>query len=257
MKSTRHALALCGVAVGSMLVMGATATPALAHTGITLSSPKAGAKLERPPRRVTVTFSGEPRTGSLRPERCRQGGLERPERQGSGERPPAPGHARPRPEPGSVHGALENHDSRRPQAVRALLLQSRSVRFTGRRLLAGVAALLVTALGAPAAFAHVQVQPALVAPADSVIFTVVVPNERDVATVEVELQIPEGVIPSRSRRRPAGSGASASQPTSPWTSSPGQARCRRAASCASPSSRGRPTSPGRSPGPPCRRTRTA
>ena len=38
-------------------------------------------------------------------------------------------------------------------------------------------------------------QPALVAPADPVIFTVVVPNERDVATVEVELQIPEGVIP--------------------------------------------------------------
>lgn len=69
------------------------------------------------------------------------------------------------------------------------------MRFTGRSLLAGVAALVVTALGAPAAFAHVQVQPALVAPGDSVIFTVVVPNERDVATVEVELQIPEGVIP--------------------------------------------------------------
>ena len=69
------------------------------------------------------------------------------------------------------------------------------MRFTGRRLLAGVATLLVTTLGAPAAFAHVQVQPALVAPADPVIFTVVVPNERDVATVEVELQIPEGVIP--------------------------------------------------------------
>jgi uncharacterized protein YcnI len=69
------------------------------------------------------------------------------------------------------------------------------VRFTGRRLLAGVAALFVTALGAPAALAHVQVQPALVAPGDAVIFTVVVPNERDVATVEVELQIPEGVIP--------------------------------------------------------------
>lgn len=65
MKSTRHALALCGVAVGSMLVMGPTVTPALAHTGVTSSSPKAGAKLERPPRRVTVTFSVEPRTGSL------------------------------------------------------------------------------------------------------------------------------------------------------------------------------------------------
>ena len=65
MKSTRLALVLCGVAVGSMLVMGPTATPALAHTGITSSSPKAGAKLERPPRRVTVTFSAEPRTGSL------------------------------------------------------------------------------------------------------------------------------------------------------------------------------------------------
>jgi uncharacterized protein YcnI len=60
-------------------------------------------------------------------------------------------------------------------------------------------ALAVAALGlgllAPAAAAHVQVTPAEVAPGDAAVFTVLVPNERDLPTTKVAVKIPEGVIP--------------------------------------------------------------
>jgi len=48
---------------------------------------------------------------------------------------------------------------------------------------------------APAASAHVQVRPALVAPGDPVLFEVIVPNERDAHTTEVTLQVPKDLIP--------------------------------------------------------------
>lgn len=57
-----------------------------------------------------------------------------------------------------------------------------------------VAALAAAVTAAPAA-AHVQVRPAEAAPGDPVLWTVLVPNERDVATTRVELAIPEGVLP--------------------------------------------------------------
>lgn len=58
-------------------------------------------------------------------------------------------------------------------------------------LLAGAA----LAMGAAPAAAHIQVRPAEAAPGDPVLWTVLVPNERDVATTKVELAIPDGVIP--------------------------------------------------------------
>ena len=53
----------------------------------------------------------------------------------------------------------------------------------------------VALLGAPAAVAHVQVSPGEAAPDDAVRFEVLVPNEDDKATVEVDLQVPPGVLP--------------------------------------------------------------
>jgi uncharacterized protein YcnI len=61
------------------------------------------------------------------------------------------------------------------------------------RVLAG-SALALAALAPPAA-AHVQVTPGQVAPGDAVVFTVLVPNERDDPTTRVELEIPEGLVP--------------------------------------------------------------
>lgn len=61
-----------------------------------------------------------------------------------------------------------------------------------RLLLAGVLAGL--ALAAPAA-AHVEVRPTTVAPNDPVLWTVLVPGEREVGTTQVKLQIPDGVLP--------------------------------------------------------------
>jgi uncharacterized protein YcnI len=46
-----------------------------------------------------------------------------------------------------------------------------------------------------AASAHVLVRPSAAAPLDPVLWTVLVPNEREEKTVEIELQVPEGVIP--------------------------------------------------------------
>lgn len=58
-----------------------------------------------------------------------------------------------------------------------------------------VAAAAALTLVAPPAGAHVQVRPAEAAPGDPVLWTVLVPNERDVVTTRVELAIPEGVLP--------------------------------------------------------------
>jgi uncharacterized protein YcnI len=69
----------------------------------------------------------------------------------------------------------------------------RTLRSAGRWLaVAAVAALLG---GGGAAYAHVQVLPATVAPFDAVQFTVLVPGESDAKTVKVELQIPDGLLP--------------------------------------------------------------
>ena len=62
-----------------------------------------------------------------------------------------------------------------------------------RRALLLSAAVVLAA--APAASAHVQVRPALVAPGDPVLFEVIVPNERDAHTTEVTLQVPKDLIP--------------------------------------------------------------
>lgn len=54
------------------------------------------------------------------------------------------------------------------------------------------ASLLVA--GAPTASAHVQVTPSRAATDDGVLFTALVPNERDSATTSVEIQIPKGML---------------------------------------------------------------
>ncbi|UUY06112.1 DUF1775 domain-containing protein [Svornostia abyssi] len=65
-----------------------------------------------------------------------------------------------------------------------------------RRLTAALAATAAgVALAAAPAAAHVQVRPAEAAPGDPVLWTVLVPNEQDVATTRVELAIPDGVLP--------------------------------------------------------------
>lgn len=54
---------------------------------------------------------------------------------------------------------------------------------------------LVLATLAPSAAAHVQVRPNTAAPDDAVLFEVLVPNEKENRTVELELAIPAGVLP--------------------------------------------------------------
>jgi uncharacterized protein YcnI len=58
-----------------------------------------------------------------------------------------------------------------------------------------LAVLAATAVAAAPASAHIQVRPASAAPKDPVMWTVLVPNERDAHTTRVELAIPPGVIP--------------------------------------------------------------
>jgi methionine-rich copper-binding protein CopC len=53
------------LAAGSILVMGPAASAATSHTGVVSTSPKKGAKLAKPPKAVTVTFSQEIRGGSI------------------------------------------------------------------------------------------------------------------------------------------------------------------------------------------------
>jgi uncharacterized protein YcnI len=59
---------------------------------------------------------------------------------------------------------------------------------------AAVAAALL-AVAAPAADAHVQVRPKEAAPDDPVLWTVLVPSEREAGTRQVELAVPKDVIP--------------------------------------------------------------
>jgi uncharacterized protein YcnI len=54
---------------------------------------------------------------------------------------------------------------------------------------------LVLAAGAAPAVAHVQVRPTTAAPDDAVLFEVMVPNERENRTVELELAVPRDVLP--------------------------------------------------------------
>jgi uncharacterized protein YcnI len=54
---------------------------------------------------------------------------------------------------------------------------------------------LVLVVGSGSAGAHVQVRPTTAAPNDAVLFEVLVPNERENRTVEVELAVPSGVLP--------------------------------------------------------------
>lgn len=53
----------------------------------------------------------------------------------------------------------------------------------------------VLAVAAPAASAHVQLSPAVAAPNDPILVTVLVPNERPESTVKVSLKVPKGVLP--------------------------------------------------------------
>jgi hypothetical protein len=71
-----------------------------------------------------------------------------------------------------------------------------------RLLACAVVAALVTAASASSAAAHIQVTPTTAAPDDAVKWDVLVPNEDDSATVEVELAIPAGVIPFSYRDEP-------------------------------------------------------
>ena len=64
--SIRHLLAVAGVvALGSILVMGPAAAPAAAHAPLLGTTPKAGAKLTKQPRRVLVRFGEEIKSGSI------------------------------------------------------------------------------------------------------------------------------------------------------------------------------------------------
>jgi uncharacterized protein YcnI len=51
------------------------------------------------------------------------------------------------------------------------------------------------AVTAQPAVAHIQIRPTAAAPGDSVLFQLLVPGERDARTVEVALQVPNGVLP--------------------------------------------------------------
>ena len=64
-----------------------------------------------------------------------------------------------------------------------------------RGLTAGLTCLGLVLVGTPAAVAHVQVQPTMAAPDDAVLFEVMVPNERENRTVELELAVPPDVLP--------------------------------------------------------------
>jgi uncharacterized protein YcnI len=63
-----------------------------------------------------------------------------------------------------------------------------------RRVAAAATALAALACAAPAG-AHIQVTPAVVAPDDGVLFTVLVPNEHETATTQIELKLPPGALP--------------------------------------------------------------
>jgi len=62
------------------------------------------------------------------------------------------------------------------------------------RTLAALLALAAAAVLPAAAAAHIQISPRVAAPGDPTLFTLLVPNESDNPTVQVDLEIPEGVI---------------------------------------------------------------
>jgi uncharacterized protein YcnI len=62
-------------------------------------------------------------------------------------------------------------------------------------IVGALAALAVLTVGAGVASAHIQVTPTAVAPSDPVLFTVLVPGERDTGTVKVDLKLPPGLMP--------------------------------------------------------------
>ena len=69
--------------------------------------------------------------------------------------------------------------------------------MTKLRFRATAVAITITSLLALAATAsaHIQVTPSEVAPGDPVLFTVLVPGERDESTTQVEVQVPKDVLP--------------------------------------------------------------
>jgi uncharacterized protein YcnI len=64
-----------------------------------------------------------------------------------------------------------------------------------RRVLALALAALGPVLAAAPASAHLQVRPARAAPGDAVLWTVLVPSEDESGTREVQLAVPDGVMP--------------------------------------------------------------
>jgi uncharacterized protein YcnI len=64
-----------------------------------------------------------------------------------------------------------------------------------RRVALLVSVMALCVLAAPPAMAHVQVIPTEAAPGDAVMFQVLVPGETEARTVEVAVQIPQGVLP--------------------------------------------------------------
>lgn len=64
-----------------------------------------------------------------------------------------------------------------------------------RAMIVGGVAVVASVVAAGSASAHIQVTPTVVAPSDPVLFTVLVPGERDTGTVEVDLKLPPGLMP--------------------------------------------------------------
>ena len=89
----------------------------------------------------------------------------------------------------NVHREVDDQSRRRRRADRLI-----QVHGSMRSVLVVAASLAAAAAVSGAAGAHVQVSPAEVAPGDSTLFTLLVPNEKDRPTTEVELKVPAGVI---------------------------------------------------------------
>lgn len=62
-------------------------------------------------------------------------------------------------------------------------------------IVGALAAVAVLTVGVGGASAHIQVTPTVVAPSDPVLFTVLVPGERDTRTIKVDLRLPPGLMP--------------------------------------------------------------
>lgn len=64
-----------------------------------------------------------------------------------------------------------------------------------RATIVGAVAVVASVAAVGSASAHVQVTPTVVAPGDPVLFTVLVPGERDTGTTKVDLKLPPGLMP--------------------------------------------------------------